>query len=139
MNVDPKKYRLGNLLREVNSGKIVEVIGLKKEIHQKTGFHEEPINYENLTVEVSGNFPDGWRLEEIPLTEEIILKIGLVKDNFRDKRYYCAQLVNPLAFGAPYVLSKPMDFVSEIQNFFFYNTGKELDVSALHPEPIPAP
>jgi len=154
MNVDPKKYRLGNLLREVNSGKIVEVIGLKKEIASRvTKFLELTVCDESITLEVSGNFTEGWRLEEIPLTEEILLKLGFVKDNTLDKIYYCPQtmrfdIINASAldggfkfkaFRGSYILSEPILYISEIQNFFFCSAGKELDVSALKPETIPAP
>lgn len=55
------EFRLGNLLKEVRSGQIVEVIGLKKfpgDVNNKT------------EIEVSGNFEEGWQAQKIPLTKD---------------------------------------------------------------------
>jgi len=134
---------LGNLLREVESKQIIEVIGLKKEIHTKTGFNEEIIDYENLTVEFSKSFPDGWQAEEVLLTEEVLLKIMFLKRNnglwiyYNLGDFYLSStfelfLGNDTDLSCIKILT-----LSQLQNIYFELKGKELDVSMFLIQPTP--
>jgi len=143
MNIDPKKYRLGNLLREVESKQIIEVIGLKKETHTRTGFNEEIIKYENLIVEFSGSFPDGWQAEEILLTEDLLLKIGFIK---KDNDLWCCYCFDGFCLSSNFELFLGNDSdlsyikiltLSKLQNTYFELYSKELDLSALEIQPTP--
>lgn len=145
--MNPTSYRLGNLLRETNTGKIVQVIGLKI------------YDTENTEIEVSGDFKGAWSLEEIPLTEEIFIKLGFEKfiEGFLfwfEKEFFeiifvtsdnehLPNFIFSLGVGLqnedPYYFNDSKTTVSQLQNLYFSLTGEELDISALNPEPIPAP
>lgn len=67
--MDPKEYRIGNLLRDKVSKTLLEVIELTKE---------------DIVTHVIDRsmFPlkDGWSLEPIPLTHEWLIKLGYTSD-----------------------------------------------------------
>lgn len=152
--INPKNYRLGNLLKEVDSGQIVEVIGVKKEIKKRISkYFENEIIEEFFTIEVSGKYEGEWKLEEIPLTEEILLLLGFKK--FNKNKYFhpettCFEIQNTSGLdggfraqavrwvrGDGFSLSTPILTVDRVQNYFFSATEKELNVSKLNVQPIP--
>lgn len=135
--MNPQHYRLGNLLREVNSGKIVEVIGLK--IIEKT-----PIDTIR-SLEVSGSFEGEWQAEEIPITQELLFKIGGCSwDNRIMINHSIDFCEHPSKNGSLVCFIRSFShgqikFLHQLQNLYFSLTGEELNVSVLNPEPIPNP
>jgi hypothetical protein len=143
MNIIPHSYRIGNLLRESGTRQVVEVIGLKK---LKPKPHSNKfINFEEFVVEVSGNFEDGWRLEEILLTPDIFFALGFKPG--KDKFYNVSFFIGLFGFWSDSGskdwywsncgTSLPIHYVSELQNVYFNYFKKDLDVSPLKPQPIP--
>lgn len=140
--MDYRNYRLGNLLREVKSGKVIEVIGLKKST-EKLKF--PTCNVTDFEVEFSGSFPDGWQAEEIMLTPDVFLQLGFKPGN--DKYYTVSYFKGLFGFwsnGREWFFSncgtmEPIYYIHELQNIYFMYHREELNVSALNPEPIPQP
>lgn len=141
--INPKHYRLGNLLRESGTGQIVEVIGIKKLKPKPTS--KIFVNVEEYEIEVSGHFPDRWQAEEIPLTKEIFTALGFHPGN--DKFYNTSFFIGLFGFWSDSgskdwywsncETSLPIHYVSELQNVYFNYFKKELNVSNLNPQPIP--
>lgn len=147
--MDPRNYRLGNLLREVKTGKIVEVIGLTKELEERITPIDMPSEYyDKYSLEVSGNFEGEWQAEEIPITKDILIKLGFYGGDKvlgkRDSPFIFKPHPNPVrheimmcfifGFSIPNI-----KYLHEFQNLTHLLTGEHLDVSALNPEPIPQP
>lgn len=132
----PTELRIGNLV--LYEGKVVKVEQITK---KKIGFHrcegETRMNYARL-----------YEIEPIPITEELLTKIGFIlpehkefyvmcringKDNsIRLTRYF--NLWNAEIFAShPEVVMlehtiKGLRFLHELQNAYYLVTGKELEI-----------
>lgn len=144
--MDPRYYRLGNLLREVNSDKIVEVIGLQKMREERiTPVSMPHVYYNKYSLEVSGSFEGEWQAEEIPITEELLFKIGGYSwDNKIMINHSIDFCEHPSKNGSLVCFIRSFShgqikFLHQLQNLYFSLTGEELNVSVLNPEPIPNP
>lgn len=139
--MDPRNYRLGNLLREVNSGKIVEVIGLEKseETRHSPDANVLPLKMINYKIEVSGSFPDRWQAEEIPISPDILEYLGFIVKNTMEGYAFYKQNLCFVHFNHEVFIwqNSKIEFIHQVQNIYFLIHGKELDVSSLKPKPIP--
>ena len=115
MNI--KEFRIGNLLQENNTKEIIEVLKLSKD-----------------ELFLSGNFKREWQAEPIPLTEEWLLKFGLI---YNDENYW--ELVGAhislewdgmkdwdILCMDEWLMS--LKYVHQLQNLYFALTGSELSI-----------
>lgn len=118
--MNTKEFRIGNILREKNSGELIQVVELNEE-----------------TIIFSGSFDGDWQAEPIPLSEEVLLKVGFElksqwfdyeKDGFR--LGYISDDVN---FQIETSTGKVIDVktLHHLQNLYFFNSGQELNTSGL--------
>jgi hypothetical protein len=120
--MDPKQYRVGNLLRDKVSKTLLEVIELTKE---------------DIVTHVIDRtmFPlkDGWGLEPIPLNDNLLLKFGF-EQNWEDvdafPTYHLESFVldekfQPIDSGFK-IADYDLQFVHELQNFYFSIKNQEL-------------
>lgn len=123
--INPLELRLNNIFKEKYSGKIIKVIGLES---KRTVF-----DFQTL---------EKWQSEPIPLTEDLLLKLGFEKsgiyfhlNNFfifewgifdvtyhnHDIYHHDDKRLNLVEFTS----------VNHLQNCFYFSTGKELDTSKI--------
>lgn len=79
---------------------------------------------------------DGFEINPIPLTEELILKCGFKRD-MRLKQVFRLGLINLMHFGTWSLfddredmdfLDLPLEYLHQLQNLYFALTGKEIEV-----------
>lgn len=125
MEIKPESLRIGNLMKEHYTGKIISVIELTEK-----------------SITFSDSFIGKWQAEPIEVSEEILLKVGIIYRSFYvvgtgncnkwqlddfillkniDGDFYC-----PLSAYNPV-----LEFVHELQNLYFALTGQELNISVL--------
>jgi hypothetical protein len=122
------ELRIGNLLRDKVTKTELRVIELTE---------QDIVTY----VNDRSMFPlkDGWGIEPIPLTEERLLKFGFSReakiggDGIEFRVYHFDVLTFNTNHGWWYKFEPmnytPLEYVHQLQNFYFALTGKELTLN----------
>lgn len=126
----PQELRVGNLVNY--KGKVVKVEQITK---HKIGYHTKP-------NETRMNYAKLCEVEPIPITEELLLKIGFKKENeyiaVKPDKSCLVHFPNHFITGGyfviaiarlPGMLSKiPVKHLHQLQNAYYLVTGKELEI-----------
>lgn len=130
--IKANELRIGNILN--NNGKICELIGMTWQGGDQDLSSNHDLVFSNGDYEVSLR-----HVSEIPLTEEILLKVGfevkpfslgLTLDRFRfiwKEKYKYWYVVD--AYSQSYLTK--IEFVHELQNFVFVMNSQELNTAGL--------
>ena len=131
--INPKELRIGNL---VNSAGMVMVV---------SRIYEDRIFYKEYDPRTLMRHPSDIGANPIPLTHELLLKIGADYDDHRPfdefydfESYYfeCSKLTNVAIhyshnnkkFYYPKYEIAPVEYLHQLQNLFFALTGEELEI-----------
>lgn len=129
MNIKPESLRIGNLMREHYTDKIISVIELKEK-----------------SITFSDSFIGKWQADPIELTEEILLKVGFEKKLngkivpydineiyriYSDKDGFEFWVLDKDYEEVAYCKLCKLTYLHQLQNLLYSLCGKELDVSKL--------
>jgi hypothetical protein len=119
--IDPKELRIGNLI--MLDGKILPVHSLDEQIG----------TYENG---FGSHYYSGQAYQSIPLTEEWLIKLGLIKDRAPNcyilgdfilfTKNEANEIYSPYFAAGKYM--KCISFVHELQNSYYILTNQELTI-----------
>jgi len=114
----PSELRIGNLMQEHYTGKIISVIKLTEK-----------------TITFSGSFIGKWQAEKIPLSEEILLKCGFRSNSELEIGHLKFIWYGNDNLGIKGILGliKPnsIKYLHELQNIVRALCGQELNTSGL--------
>lgn len=116
------ELRLGNLFIERETQEVIHV----------TGLHKDQIRF-------SGKFDQGWQAEPIPLTKELLVKFGCVKDgleytiDINGEEYVISHYGSVNGSEKGFVIDydfkdRRVQYVHHFQNRMFDKTGIELTI-----------
>jgi len=129
MEIKPESLRIGNLMKEHYTGKIISVIELTEK-----------------SITFSDSFIGKWQAEPIEVSEEILLKVGfeVIDDNPKQKPHYKGDVLfkiidfefsNSMKDGfVSYQINNgetAIKYIHQLQNLYFALTGTELNTSGL--------
>jgi len=128
--MNPTHLRIGNIVRDKISGDLLRITELNE-----TTVGATVINRDKYPL------PDGWEMEPIPLTPEILVKYGFKKFNLSSGHYFQLDFNNKEAFLFDERLSygimgianfewsacDHIHHLHQLQNLYFALTGEELN------------
>lgn len=124
---NPKQYRVGNIVNFLGEHKVIEGISLRK--RPDVGYFE---------IEGFEHPQKGFHIKPIPLTEELLLKLGFSVCNIKlgTRRFYnIATFIVEITsndYAVYYTRQKELicfvKHLHQLQNIYFSLTGEELKI-----------